>query len=419
MQKKNKNLNNNSFLDVIKEKMEDYTLPVDDTLWSEIEAQLPVAKKVRLFPWIISTAVAASIAVLLLIFPFNKNTGYHESEKLSQNEPPITEDVLEEKNVIGFDTPLSENQFVAVVQEQENRKPVRSSVGSGDEVSIATGQSENLAVAIPATEEPVVNQPGKEPAATKRLSQEEAERLLYAMTKEGQDMPLPVKKAKGKNSLGLSVASGKNYVAANNNPILSGGNWGLRAEGSPIPHNVSKELADELFTYKDFENVSHSAPLSFGLSIRKGLNSRFSLETGLTYTYLASKFKNESPRREANLYLHYLGVPLNVVATLYDNPKWNIYLSAGGMIEKGIYSQYSQDHLQSDNNIRKAKTNSKIEGVQFSLNFAPGLEYRFDKNYSVYLEPKLGYYFENNQPVSVRTEHPLSIGITAGLRFTL
>jgi hypothetical protein len=38
-------------------------------------------------------------------------------------------------------------------------------------------------------------------------------------------------------------------------------------------------------------DVDHKQPLSFGFSVRKGLAKGFSVETGLTYTYLASDVK--------------------------------------------------------------------------------------------------------------------------------
>ena len=38
-------------------------------------------------------------------------------------------------------------------------------------------------------------------------------------------------------------------------------------------------------------DIDHKQPLSFGFSVRKGLARGFSVETGLTYTYLASDVK--------------------------------------------------------------------------------------------------------------------------------
>jgi len=36
----------------------------------------------------------------------------------------------------------------------------------------------------------------------------------------------------------------------------------------------------------------------------------------------------------------------------------------------------------------------------------------------LYVEPRFSYYFDNNQPVSIRTDRPVSIGIGGGLRYS-
>ena len=46
-----------------------------------------------------------------------------------------------------------------------------------------------------------------------------------------------------------------------------------------------------------------------------------------------------------------------------------------------------------------------------------GVSYRFYRDWSLYLEPRYSYYFDNNQPVSYRTENMTLIGVGAGVRF--
>ncbi|MDR2691614.1 MAG: porin family protein, partial [Dysgonamonadaceae bacterium] len=61
----------------------------------------------------------------------------------------------------------------------------------------------------------------------------------------------------------------------------------------------------------------------------------------------------------------------------------------------------------------------KISGLQYSISFAPGIDYRIYRNYSVYFEPAISYYFDNKQPVSARTERPVVIGLNVGLRLEM
>jgi len=48
-----------------------------------------------------------------------------------------------------------------------------------------------------------------------------------------------------------------------------------------------------------------------------------------------------------------------------------------------------------------------------------GISYRFANKMKLYVEPRLGYYFDNDQPMSIRTDRPVSVGIGAGLQYTL
>jgi len=50
---------------------------------------------------------------------------------------------------------------------------------------------------------------------------------------------------------------------------------------------------------------------------------------------------------------------------------------------------------------------------------AMGVDVTLVKNFSIYFEPRVGYYFRNIQPLSIRTASPLSVELNAGLRMTI
>jgi hypothetical protein len=62
------------------------------------------------------------------------------------------------------------------------------------------------------------------------------------------------------------------------------------------------------------------------------------------------------------------------------------------------------------------KTESSIDGLQWSLDGAMGIDYKIQRNISLFVEPKITYYLQNNQPMSSRTEMPLNVGLNGGLR---
>jgi len=164
----------------------------------------------------------------------------------------------------------------------------------------------------------------------------------------------------------------------------------------------------------DFSDRTYTAPISFGFTASKKLSKILSLETGLTYTYLLTKF--ESMNYNADLNLHYLGIPMNLSAQIWKNQKWGVYGSGGAMVEKGLRSVYVQNqHV--GNQIITTTASTKIEGLQWSLNAALGVTYNIYKDIDIYLEPKFSYYFDNNQPISIRTDREIIVGVEGGFRY--
>ena len=55
--------------------------------------------------------------------------------------------------------------------------------------------------------------------------------------------------------------------------------------------------------------------------------------------------------------------------------------------------------------------------VQWSANVGIGLEYRIWDFMGIYVDPRLTYFFDCDQPYSVRTEQPLQFNLELGFRF--
>ena len=167
---------------------------------------------------------------------------------------------------------------------------------------------------------------------------------------------------------------------------------------------------------EDFTDIQYFTPLSFNVGIALPINAKFAIETGIIYTNLHTKFKDGT--KNASLTLHYLGVPLRVSYQYFSNKKLNLYLASGVTIEKGLWSVYKQKinytNMQLDTDVEQI-----IEGMQWSMHASTGISYRVFDFASLYLEPRLSYYFNSNQPMSIRTKSPLNVGIEGGFRFII
>jgi hypothetical protein len=109
-------------------------------------------------------------------------------------------------------------------------------------------------------------------------------------------------------------------------------------------------------------------------------------------------------------------LPVRVVYDFLNNNKWSFYAAAGGMVEKGLWSVYVQNQ-NNPNSVITTTVSDKINGWQYSVNTSVGGAYNIYKNAAIYFEPKLSYYFDNNQPISIRTVTNVVVGFEGGLRY--
>jgi hypothetical protein len=399
--------------------LENYTQPVEDDSWDAIEKRLnKKSLRLALWPRISAVAAVAAIALLVLFILPNRDNKINHEEKnaLSGYEEPISEDVLMEE------IPQPTLPVVNSPEKTHRRsKPVRqyaanNLVSKPDVVNENADQSAAQGESLP----PVAEET-QAPASEKNQYAPKGHAISDAVFMD--DESLTAKKRKKQKSVGLSMGSSSNLLAMNKDALSYTNKYMDESSAhfrSDIALNAAKSIANDLFSTDDFSKIDHYSPLSFGLTLRKELNSVFSLETGLVYTFLQSNFENPVPKREAKLQLHYLGIPLNVNADIYGNQhtKWGVYLSLGGMAEKGLLSHYVQKQYVQDKYVVAISSDEKIDGLQWSVAIAPGIAYKLNSRYSIYLEPKLSYYFDNKQPVSARTEHPVVFGLNAGFRFT-
>jgi hypothetical protein len=184
---------------------------------------------------------------------------------------------------------------------------------------------------------------------------------------------------------------------------------------SPRMGIVSAERATTyIFAPEDFSDKTYLAPVSAGFAVARKISPVLSLESGVNYTYLLTMFKNNTI--DSKLHLHYIGLPVRVVYDFLNNNKWSFYAAAGGMVEKGLWSVYVQNQ-NNPNSVITTTVSDKINGWQYSVNTSVGGAYNIYKNAAIYFEPKLSYYFDTNQPISIRTVTNVVVGFEGGLRY--
>lgn len=165
-------------------------------------------------------------------------------------------------------------------------------------------------------------------------------------------------------------------------------------------------------TQQTDETTHHHQPVRLGLSLRYRLNERWSIESGLTYTRLSSDFTKtvDGQSTTTEQHLNYIGIPVSVSYRLWGSRYLNVYMLAGGMMEKMVKGSQQTAAMT---------TSVSIHPLQFSLNSAIGAEFNISRQFSLYAEPGLGYWFDNDSSVSTYYhDKPLSFSLNLGIRVT-
>lgn len=166
-------------------------------------------------------------------------------------------------------------------------------------------------------------------------------------------------------------------------------------------------------------NVRHKTPVSIGLGVGYSLNDRFSLQSGLNYTFLSSEWETGAVYRgEAKQKLHFLGIPLSLSYKIAEWKRIQFYAAAGGMTEVNVSGKQNAKIFVENNEIRHEKKHIRMKEWMWSVNARAGASYPLFRFLSVYAEVGAGYYFDNGSDIeTIRSEKPFNVNLQAGFRF--
>jgi hypothetical protein len=143
--------------------------------------------------------------------------------------------------------------------------------------------------------------------------------------------------------------------------------------------------------------------------------------TNLSRSFLGDYSEVENGAAVKNLYdtditnqQHYIGIPVNLFFNFVNTGNWNFHARIDGMGEKLLDNHFLIHDGEGDIHLHE-----KATGLQFSTGVGVGVEFKFSPYLGIYFDPTLRYYFDGNQPRSIRTIQPLRMDFEAGLRFNL
>jgi hypothetical protein len=208
-------------------------------------------------------------------------------------------------------------------------------------------------------------------------------------------------------------------------------NGQLESNGDPNnnlnlgPLKINNPSAPTKTTLTELSESTFGVPISFGVGTRIKLSKHWAIGAGMNYSLLTrtftgtyTKVKNDVIVRtitaDVNNQQHFIGIPINAFYNIVNNDIINVYAFGGGTVEKCF-----RDH-----NIIKAEPknliyNASVKGVQLSAAAGFGVQFRIIDGLGIYVDPSLRYYFDCDQPKSIRTQKPMMFNFEAGLRIDL
>ena len=169
-------------------------------------------------------------------------------------------------------------------------------------------------------------------------------------------------------------------------------------------------------TYHLTGKATHHLPVKLGVSFRYDLDERWNLQSGLTYSYLASDISKDS--YDTKQKLHYIGIPLQLGYKLGESKRFRSYIAAGFQVEKLVSGKAVTRHSKNKEPQGTFIQNISDKRLLFSILASYGVEYALGKNFSLYAEPGIHYYFKNGNGLQTHyNEQPLDLNLTIGFRF--
>ena len=171
---------------------------------------------------------------------------------------------------------------------------------------------------------------------------------------------------------------------------------------------------------KIVEHEYHDKPITFGLSMTKTINRKWNVETGLQYSLLKSEFilGEDDYYVQKRQKIHYLGIPLRLSYKWFGANRWTAYTSAGIILNIPLSGKTDEQYI-TGTVIPYSESWHFTPPFQWTVGTGVGLQYNFTNNWGVYLEPTFSWHIPNGSTTrTIWTEHPFTITVPFGIRFT-
>lgn len=394
---------NEQWIQDMRQKMADYQRPAPEVSWEEIDRALTAndARKTRSL-WLRNMAAAAAVLLVAGVGYWVLMRDASEPKQLDvanvdtpkqpmENESDKSQDLHEQSLPITDEAPLRHlaqtilQTLTGSSSNIQSKQDADSAVLADNVTAVPTTDTDTICTESSTEERSQTNEGKNKPADQTRHIVYPTDQQQRTFRNNRLTAQVYYSNVMGDKSNSQSL-SPKTNQSIYENPSDS---W------SPLSPNGPDEQTTQIE-----QRVHHQLPVRFGFSLRYQLNNRWSVESGLSYTHLSSEITTieDKVTSVTKQRLNYIGIPLNIGYELWQKRHFGLYVMAGGMIEKCL----------------------DANPWQLSVNGGVGAEYKVTNSFGFYVEPGLGYYFNDGSDIpTIYKDRPLNFNLSIGLRFHL
>ena len=418
--------NNEDWLKIIKERVDNYESPVPKDLWSSIERDLPKKSPVTLYLKRTAAAIAsiAAIAAIFITVRF-ANTNNPQKHLISSAKTNIIDEAKkqsENKDIVIETQEVKENLAQNIINEKQANIPVVSTYNP-DSISDKPATA-NIHSAIADNDKSANNGNNSRLKAIKEFN--EAAKMTENHA-NGKDISLP---AANNNDRRWSIAMAVNNGFGNRNSSANGfapinnayavNKYSSRPDqkmghfnyvySSVVANNIEEETKTE---------IEYDIPLTYAAMFRYHFNNHWAIDAGIQFSHLGASWHSGSNNSyySSTQKLVLIGIPVGASFTFVDSRFFTMYALAGASVDKCVTGNIKRFAQSGRKHANTGKRNLPEHPWQFSLNAGLGLQFNATDHIGIFAEPKATRFFDTAKELNLR-KHSTEFQLLVGLRMT-
>lgn len=409
----------------MRKSLEDYSEPLPSRLWEELEEELsapkiiPIWRKRQVAAAVLALAVVSSLTVW---FWHSSPAKYVQQASVAQKDV-LNADVPQETSPAEEATVPSDRRELTTLPKPVSSPAVFSSQPASATFAVSSHNAVNHADEKRETKERTSLSSEADSDRTqqdKKLQQQQRDADRKQM-QQNRYLANIAPRSSSKHNWSIGVAAG-------NTPYSTSSSFGgfsrLDSRSLSVPTNQAEAAYSQILLNNREQttqtDIHHRMPVTIGASVKWNINEDWALESGITYTLLSSELHSGSNSYvEEEQRLHYIGIPLKVHRSIWQNKRFNFYASAGGMVEKCVSGKMETIYAYGIGKNETETSTLKISPLQWSVAAAIGAQVNFTRQFGLYVEPGMAYYFDDGSSIeTIRKQHPFNFNLQLGLRFS-